>query len=613
MKEKRWLFTVALAFITVFAAWGAVNVAVDPFNAFGDVFMNWDSYTQTLNPRNSKAVYISENFDKYDSYIVGSSTAASFLPDTLEGCLDAEFYNMFHYGADSEYDRELVSFLLENDDVKNIFLVLGINEANRSDLDKEQLVNKTHYKVSGENPLSYYKDYLFADLSYAKEKLESHKADVEYPEPFDVFVPESGVYDKRVRDAEEVGDITSYMEQNGSHFVSQGRNRTLNNIDGCVENVREIKKMCDEHGAALTVVIPPVAKQQLESFTDATLDEYFSKLGSVTDYWNFAVSEVSYDPRYFYDSTHTRNSTGDMVIARIFDADEMYFPDDFGVFCTADSTVDTAAQKQLSSSVDINEKTVNVPILLYHHFSADPTEDTAVVSQDTFRHHMQLIKENGYEAITFEDLIGFTEGNKQLPEKPVIITFDDGYQSNYEYAFPVLKEENMKGTIFVIGVSIGDKEFYKDTEHKLTPHFGREEIDIMKASGLISIESHTYDMHQWPPFEDGEYVREAVIPFDGESDTDFVNAIKRDIEEQNAAFSEAGLDRPTILAYPTGRYTHMSNVVFKDHGYKVTLTTDSMRINAVTPGVPQSLIGLGRMTVDETISDEKLLGYLSGE
>lgn len=368
MSGKKWIATVIVALLTVFVGWGAVNVAVDPFNAFGDLFMDWDAYTQTLNPRNSKAVYISENFDKYDSYVVGSSNAASFLPQTLNSYLETDFYNMFHYGADSDYDRELVSFLLENDDVEHIFLVVGINEANSSNLDKEQLVNKTHYSVSGENPLSYYFSYLFANLSYAQEKLESREIDEEYPKPFDVFIPETGVYDKRLRDAEEISDTASYLENNKGNFPSQGRNRTLNDIDGCVENVRRIKEMCDEHGTVLTVVVPPVAKQQLESFTDETLDEYFRKLGQVTDYWNFAISDISYDPRYFYDSTHTRNSTGDMVISRIWGSNDNYRPENFGEFCTAQTVLDVKAQREKAASVDINDKTVNVPILLYHHF-----------------------------------------------------------------------------------------------------------------------------------------------------------------------------------------------------------------------------------------------------
>ena len=613
MSVKKWLFTVFLSLFTVFAFWGAVNIAVDPFNAFGDNFLNWDSYTQTLNPRNSKAVYVSENFDRYDSYVIGSSTAASFLPETLNSCVGGSFYNMFHYGADTEYDRELVSFLLENDEVEHVFLVLGINEANKSNLDKEQLTNKTHYSVSGENPIAYYMDYLFANLSYANEKVTSFKADEEYPKPFDVFIPETGVYDKRVRDAEEIGDVDAYIEKNGDSFASQGSNRILNNIDKCVENVSAIKKMCEAKGAKLTVVIPPVAKEQLESFTDETVNEYFNKLASVTDYWNFAVSEFSYDPRYFYDSTHTRNATANMVIARIFQAEDMYFPQEFGTLCTGGYTADVHTQKELAKSVDIDDKTVNVPILMYHHLSGESTENKAVVSQEVFRHQMQLLKDNGYEAVSFADLVEFTKSNKPLPEKPVIITFDDGYQSNYEYAFPVLEELNMKGTIFAIGVSIGKKDYYKETNHKLTPHFGKEEIAIMEASGLITIGSHTYDMHQWAPFEEGDNVRESVIPLEGESDAEFINALKQDVEKQNTAFAGVGLPKPTVIAFPNGKYIQLCNVVLRDCGYNATLSTDATRINTVIPGMPQSLYGLGRMSVDETVSDQALLDYLAME
>ena len=98
MSGKKWAAMVACALLCVFLVWAGLNVLVDPFNAFSDPVLDWDSYTQTLNPRNSKAVYITECFDEFDSYIIGSSSAASYLPETLNRYLDASFYNMFHYG-----------------------------------------------------------------------------------------------------------------------------------------------------------------------------------------------------------------------------------------------------------------------------------------------------------------------------------------------------------------------------------------------------------------------------------------------------------------------------------------------------------------------------------
>ena len=77
----------------------------------------------------------------------------------------------------------------------------------------------------------------------------------------------------------------------------------------------------------------------------------------------------------------------------------------------------------------------------------------------------------------------------------------------------------LKATIFVIGCSVGHDRYYKDTQYELTPHFGQAEISEMLESGLISIESHTYDMHQWAPFETGEKpIRPNILPLDGESE-----------------------------------------------------------------------------------------------
>jgi peptidoglycan/xylan/chitin deacetylase (PgdA/CDA1 family) len=141
-----------------------------------------------------------------------------------------------------------------------------------------------------------------------------------------------------------------------------------------------------------------------------------------------------------------------------------------------------------------------VPILTYHHITENPVGG-AQISPETFEAQIKALYDNGYTAISFEELEAYVTQGTELPDNPVIITFDDGYYSNYEYAFPILKRYDMKAAIFVIGVSVG-KDTYKDTDFDMTPHFGWEEANQMIASGLVSIHSHTYDMHQWAPFED---------------------------------------------------------------------------------------------------------------
>ena len=210
---------------------------------------------------------------------------------------------------------------------------------------------------------------------------------------------------------------------------------------------------------------------------------------------------------------------------------------------------------------------------------------------------MRLLKEQGYTPISFDELIAFVEQGTPLPEKPVMITFDDGYTSNAVYAYPVLRELGFHASIFAIGCSIGHDRYYKDTNYSLTPHFGQTEITEMLDSGLISIGSHTYDMHQWPPYETVKPARENMLPLPGESETEYIDAVRADAAREAETFAAFGIPAP--------------DVVLRECGYKVTLTTDESRVNTVVVGLPQTLIDLGRMTVLPGMTDEQLLQYLN--
>ena len=93
---------------------------------------------------------------------------------------------------------------------------------------------------------------------------------------------------------------------------------------------------------------------------------------------------------------------------------------------------------------DINadySETVKVPIIMYHGLIKDSSLQTEYfISPDRFEEDLKYIKENGYTPVFMSDLIDFVYENKPLPEKPVVLSFDDGYYNNYCYAYPLLKE-----------------------------------------------------------------------------------------------------------------------------------------------------------------------------
>ena len=99
--------------------------------------------------------------------------------------------------------------------------------------------------------------------------------------------------------------------------------------------------------------------------------------------------------------------------------------------------------------------TLKVPILMYHYISEPPPGSDIYrvdlsVTPDSFRQQMAYLKENGYTPIDFYDLSTAIVAHTELPPKPIILTFDDGYTDNYEKAFPVLQEYGFKGTFFVV-------------------------------------------------------------------------------------------------------------------------------------------------------------------
>ncbi len=96
-----------------------------------------------------------------------------------------------------------------------------------------------------------------------------------------------------------------------------------------------------------------------------------------------------------------------------------------------------------------------IPILIYHRIV--PDEDflkcrkaSYVVTLGNFTAQMNYLKVNGFVTIDLDDYLHFRQNPKRLPDKPVIITFDDGYENNYHYAYPVLKKYAFKAVIYAV-------------------------------------------------------------------------------------------------------------------------------------------------------------------
>ena len=168
-----------------------------------------------------------------------------------------------------------------------------------------------------------------------------------------------------------------------------------------------------------------------------------------------------------------------------------------------------------------------VPVLMYHAVSDDNIWGIPelFVSPVQLEKQIQAMLDAGYTPITFEDLDRIDE-----IEKPVMLTFDDGYDDNYTELFPLLQKYNVKATVFMIVNDIGKN-------HKLT----KERIKEMSDSGLVSIQSHTLSH--------------------GYLDEMYESQLHRENRDSMIALARITGKQPFVLCYPTGRSSGASREI----------------------------------------------------
>lgn len=610
MNAKKWVLTFLLLALVLALGLAAFNYVTDPFAAFGDRFLNWFSYDETNNPRVAKISYLEQHHDEYDSYILGCSSTSSLQVSDFNKLYDANFYNLIMYGADMRDCEKIADYLIEHYEVKHLVLNVYLDNGFTYDDETDRLTRNLHYLTDPDtSALSFYTRYLFCDPRYGFAKLKNLRNDRLLPQSFDVFNEVTGEYDKRVRDVEPIGSMDTYLE---AYPVFADYPKTgdfvLGQTENCMKSVAAIKERCEAADVELVVVAAPVYIDYFQNFQAEDVANFYASLAKVTDFWDFSCSSVSCEPRYFYDATHFRNAVGSMIAARIAGDDSVYIPDDFGTYVTADTPSSYFSEVLQATALPDETVSRDVPVLMWHNLAEESSGDMTI-SVDTFRAQIEALHEAGFKTVSLQQLYDYVHFGTELPEKPIVLTFDDGYFSNYEYAFPILQEYDMQATIFAIGVSVG-KDTYKDTDHAMTPHFGADEAREMVDSGLISVQSHTFDMHQWPPFEDGNaQVRETLLPFDGEADADYEAAVEADFAESRELLESITGQPVNALAFPEGAYVTLTQDALRNAGAELTFTT-VRAVNTVVKGLPQSLCAMPRFGMTESTDMSALVAEL---
>lgn len=606
MSAKKWLSLFFGSVIIIALLFAGFNAAIDPFGLFGDKVLNWWSYDMTENPRTAKIGWLEENHEKYDSYVIGCSKTGSFSTELLNKYQDASFYNMLMYGGDL-YDSEMtIQYILENYGAKHIIVNSGLSELLCFNGEDDAMKGNLHAKVDQSNPLTFYGKYLFANPKYAVDKLKAYQQSTYLVNANKVFIPETGEYDKSLRDVEPIGNRAEYLSQYPAFLEQSQPLASLPAVDECVQSIARMKQMCEKAGATFTFVVSPMYETDLDIYCGQDLFDFFEKLAEVTDFWDFSgYHSVASEPRYFYDTTHYRNNVGVMMLAKMFADEEAYVPSDFGVLVTAETVQNRISNyKKAENQAEIEQ--TELTVLMYHNVSEEISNPYSI-SPALFEGQMQALKNAGYHTVTFAQVTEYVKTGKNLPEKPIVISFDDGYEENLTVAAPILKKLGMCAEINVIGVSEG-KDTYKETGEPMIPHFSAEQAIEWIEEGVIELGSHSYDMHQVESL-DGENCRKGVYTISGETEAEYIALFREDFTKSKTALEAATGKAVQVYAYPFGYHTDLTEVLLWEMGIEVTLTVDE-GINTVVAGLPQSLRAMKRCNISDEIAAEEIVSYL---
>lgn len=208
------------------------------------------------------------------------------------------------------------------------------------------------------------------------------------------------------------------------------------------------------------------------------------------------------------------------------------------------------AQFSASPFPEIHERAraARVPILMYHDIIAEK-EVFFDVTPEEFEEHLQLIRREGLTPISMDQLVHHLRTGLPLPEKPVMLTFDDGYRGHYEYVFPLLKQYGYPGLFSIYTYKV-DRDYGR-------PGMTWEQVQEMAADPLMTIASHGI-MH--PP--DLREVDDAEL--------------RKEVEDSRKELEERLGIPIRYFVYPEGKYDERVAEAVKEAGYSAALTMDDL-------------------------------------
>lgn len=236
-------------------------------------------------------------------------------------------------------------------------------------------------------------------------------------------------------------------------------------------------------------------------------------------------------------------------------------------------------------------------IILYHSVNEDEDQHGEYsVSPKELEEDLKYLKENGYTCITSKELIDYVYSSADLPQKAVMLTFDDGCLDNMTYVYPLLEKYDMKAVFSIVGEFCDREESKKNRDD--SSYLNWAEVKKLYQSGKVDIACHSNSLHTL------NNRMGAMINAD-ESYTDYRSVFLSDTNNFLRSAKDKAQIVPSIYTYPYGLICEESKNLIKTCGFKISLGCEE-RVNRLSRE-ESSLWCLGRFNRQSGVSTEDFM------
>ncbi|MGG3870916.1 polysaccharide deacetylase family protein [Brevibacillus laterosporus] len=241
-----------------------------------------------------------------------------------------------------------------------------------------------------------------------------------------------------------------------------------------------------------------------------------------------------------------------------------------------------------------------VVILNYHHIDRDSNKPF-VITPEQFGEHLQFIKEHNFHPISLREFFTFMQTGVAAKENAVLFTFDDGYESYYTHAYPLLSKYGYPSASFVIAGRLRDTMDRK--RENMTVPLAYQQIDEMLASGLVDIGSHTFSLHEHKELDEWGVQKAGTEPVyleefqRAENEEEYQSRLFVDFKMSKIGLEQLVKKPIASLSLPQGYKSKIVIDSAKEAGYQYVFTSrrDVVKPNEDPYSIPRFDVGIRKV------------------